>query len=116
MQCFIDEIMTGMYLPHKFQLSSNLLRKRNLRLTMSYLSLGALAQCTLYIIHIILFFDSQDEKTEKVVFETEMRCPMHLLPDVILIKNSSDICFSLFSYDISNTSFLHYIKLRSNGS
>ena len=43
MQCFIDEIMAGMYLPHKFKLSSNPFRKRNWRLILSYMSFGTLA-------------------------------------------------------------------------
>ena len=43
MQCFIDEIMVGVYLPYKFKLSSNPFRRRNLRLVLSYLSLGILA-------------------------------------------------------------------------
>ena len=43
MQCFIDEIMTGLYLPYKFKLSSNPFRKRNWRLVFSYFSLGFLA-------------------------------------------------------------------------
>ena len=43
MQCFIDEIMAGIYLPHKFKLSSNPFRKRNWRLILSYMSFGTLA-------------------------------------------------------------------------
>ena len=66
MQCFIDEIMTGMYLPHKFQLSSNLFRRRNWRLTMSYLSLGALAPYFLkewfFLIKVVLLVNSFDSK------------------------------------------------------
>ena len=43
MQSFIDEIMTRVYRPYKFKLSSNLFRKRDWRLVFSYLSLGMLA-------------------------------------------------------------------------
>ena len=54
MQCFIDEIMAGVYLPYQFKLSSNPFRKRNLRLVLSYLSLGILAP---YLLKEWIFID-----------------------------------------------------------
>ena len=44
LQCFIDEIMAGVYSAHKFKiLLNNPFRKRNWKLLFSYLSFGILA-------------------------------------------------------------------------
>ena len=43
MQCLIDDIMAGVYIPRKFKLSSNPFRRRNWRLFLSYMSSGFLA-------------------------------------------------------------------------
>ena len=43
MQCLIDDIMAGVYIPRKFKLSSNPFRRRNWRLLLSYMSSGIFA-------------------------------------------------------------------------